>query len=146
MTLKVFIASDHAGLNLKNFVKDYIQAKQYDVVDLGTDVLDSVDYPDFGYMLAEQMKQNSDALGILVCGTGIGIAIAANRYAHIRAAACRSSTDARLTRAHNNANVVCLGERTTGTEVAKDIIDTFFATKFEEGRHVQRVEKLSNPV
>lgn len=139
MGLKVAIASDHAGFPLKEFLKDNLDIKW---IDLGTDSDKSVDYPDFGYKLADFVADGGAEFGIAVCGTGIGISMACNRHPGIRAAVCTDTTMARLTRLHNNANVLCLGERLIGTEVALDIVQTFFETEFEGGRHQRRVDLL----
>jgi ribose 5-phosphate isomerase B len=112
------------------------------VLDLGTNSADSVDYPDFGDALARAITEGRAAKGVLVCGTGIGISIAANRHKGIRAAHCRDTTDARYARLHNDANVIALGARTMGIEVAKDCLKIFLATGFEGGRHQRRVDKL----
>ena len=113
-------------------------------IDLGTNSTDSVDYPDFGKAVAKAIINGEAEQGVLICGTGIGISIAANRYPEIRAALCTDSTMAKLTRLHNNANIVALGERLTGTEVAYDIVETFLKTEYEGGRHEKRVQKLSD--
>ena len=141
MTRRLAIASDHGGFSLK----DAIKARFPDIewVDLGTDSAESVDYPDFGKKLADAIANGEVEQGILICGTGIGISIAANRNPAVRAALCTDTTMARLTRQHNNANVLALGERVTGAEVAFDIVETFLNTEFEGGRHARRVEKLS---
>ncbi len=112
------------------------------VVDLGTSGPESVDYPDIGDALARAIIEGKAARGVLVCGTGIGISIAANRHKGIRAAHCRDTTDARFARLHNDANVIALGARTTGSEVAKDCLRVFLNTGFEGGRHQRRVDKL----
>lgn len=138
---KLAIACDHAGYRLKEIIKAHFS--DIDWIDLGTNSNDSVDWPDFGFAMAHALRDKKAERGILICGTGIGISIAANRYPDIRAAVCTDSTMARLTRQHNDANVVCLGERLTGTEVAFDIIETFLKTEFEGGRHARRVQKLS---
>jgi ribose 5-phosphate isomerase B len=113
-----------------------------EVLDLGTNGSDSVDYPDFADALADALRTGRASRGVLVCGTGIGISIAANRHRHIRAALCHDSASARLSRAHNDANVMALGARLIGIEVARDCVRTFFTTPFEGGRHVRRVGKL----
>ena len=141
MNQKLAIASDHAGFKLKESIKEHFSDIEW--IDLGTDSEDSVDYPDFGKALAEAIRDGKAARGVLVCGSGIGISIAANRVAQVRAALCISAEMASLSRQHNDANVVCLGERLTGTEVAFDIIETFLNTEFEGGRHQRRVDKLS---
>ena len=142
MALKVAIGSDHAGYNLKEFIKDSFKVKWIDVGT--TNAKDSVDYPDFGYAVAEAVAEGDAEFGIAICGTGIGISIACNRNPEIRAALCTDSTMARLTRQHNDANVLCMGERLIGTEVALDIVKTFLETEFEGGRHQRRVDKLGD--
>ena len=139
MGLKVAIASDHGGFQLKEFLKDNLDIKW---IDLGTDSEKSVDYPDYGYKLANFVADEGAEFGIAICGTGIGISIACNRNPAIRAAVCTDTTMARLARQHNDANVLCLGERLIGTEVALDIVQTFLETEFEGGRHKRRIELL----
>lgn len=138
----IAIASDHAGVELKAVLIDELKSAGAPVLDLGTHGPDSVDYPDFADALAQAILAGKAARGVLVCGTGIGISMAANRHKGIRAAHCRDTTDARLARLHNDANVLALGARTTGPEVAKDCLRTFLATPFEGGRHQRRVDKL----
>lgn len=145
MTKKIAIASDHAGYNLKGILKADLSDSGYEVLDLGTNGLESVDYPDFGYALAEAIRDGRADKGVLVCGTGIGISIAANRYPEIRAANVHDALSARYSREHNDANVICFGERLIGSEVARDCLRVFLETRFEGGRHIQRVEKLSSP-
>lgn len=142
MTDKIAIACDHAGFHLKEQVKAHFSAVEW--LDLGTNSTDSVDYPEFGKAMGEAITTGKAQRGVLICGTGIGISMAANRYPEVRAAVCTDVTMARLTRLHNNANVVCLGERLIGTEVAFDIVETFLNTEFEGGRHQRRVEKLAS--
>lgn len=144
MTKKLAIASDHAGFPLKEYLKKNFKAVPVEWVDLGTYSADSVDYPDYGKKIAEAVANGEVEQGVAICGSGIGISIACNRNPKIRAALCTNSTMARLTRLHNNANIVCLGERLTGTEVALDILKTFLETEFEGGRHAARVDKLSS--
>lgn len=140
MGLQVAIGSDHAGYKLKEFIKDSFDVRW---IDCGTDdEKTSVDYPDFGHAVARSVADGEAEFGIAVCGTGIGISIACNRHQNIRAALCTDSTMARLTRQHNDANILCMGERLTGTEVALDIVKTFLETAFEGGRHLKRIEKL----
>ncbi|HEY1383316.1 MAG TPA: ribose 5-phosphate isomerase B [Dongiaceae bacterium] len=138
----IAIASDHAGFELKGLLKDELAALGYEALDLGTNSASSVDYPDFADRLALVLKDGRARRGVLVCGTGIGIAMAANRHRHIRAGVVHDATSARLTRLHNNANVLCLGARLTGTDVAKDCLRVFLTTDFEGGRHENRVAKL----
>lgn len=141
----IYLASDHAGATLKNQIRDHLMNNDADITDLGTNGPDSVDYPDFAARLAEAMVTDTDARGILVCGSGIGISIAANRFSHIRAALVTDVTAARLSRQHNDANVLALGERLTGIATALDCVDAFLATDFEGGRHQRRIDKLSSP-
>jgi len=139
----VAIASDHAGVNLKTTLKTDLEADGYDVLDLGTNGPESVDYPDFGFALAEAIADGRAEKGVLVCGSGIGISIAANRNPAVRAAVVTNALTARLARQHNDANVVCFGERLVGSEVARDAMKVFLETEFEGGRHARRVDKLS---
>lgn len=140
----VAIAADHAGFPLKQALKDELARLGLGVLDLGTDGPQSVDYPDFADRLAEAIKANRARRGVLVCGTGIGISIAANRHRHLRAALCHDATSARLARQHNDANVLALGARLVGEETAKDCLRTFLETAFDGGeRHGRRVAKLS---
>lgn len=142
---KIALASDHAGFALKTELAKVLIEWGHDVVDLGTDGTDSVDYPDFGEKLAQYISTGDAQRGVLVCGTGIGISIAANRHAAIRAAVCHDVTSARMSRLHNDANVLALGERLIGVETAKDCLKVFLETSFEGGRHQRRVDKLSPP-
>ncbi len=144
-TRKIAIASDHAGFDLKVLLAEELKAQGNDVVDLGAHGLESVDYPDFGYAMARAIKGGEAELGVLVCGSGIGISIAANRFPGVRAALVHDALGARMSREHNDANVICFGGRMIGTDVAKDCLTTFLNTPFEGGRHARRVDKLSNP-
>lgn len=138
----IAIASDHAGFDLKALLKQELAAVGFEPLDLGADSASSVDYPDFADRLAGALKDGRAKRGVLICGTGIGISMAANRHRHVRAAVVHDVTSARLSRQHNNANVVCLGARLTGTDVAKDCLRVFLTTDFEGGRHQNRVAKL----
>lgn len=138
----IAIACDHAGLGLKTELAAALAAGGHSVVDLGTNSADRVDYPDFADALATALLDGRAGRGVLICGTGIGISIAANRHRHVRAALCHDTTTARLCREHNDANVLVLGARTTGIEVAKDCLAVFLSTAFEGGRHAGRVAKL----
>ena len=140
----IAIASDHAGYDLKTILAEELGTMGYEVVDLGTDGRDSVDYPDFAKALIKAVIEGGADCGVLVCGTGIGISIAANRHPGIRAAVCHNETTARLARAHNDANVLALGARIVGVEVAKDCLRAFLTTDFAGGRHVGRVAKLAD--
>lgn len=141
----IAIASDHAGFELKKELKKDLIDLGYTVLDLGADNLESVDYPDFGYALAGAMKEGKADRGVLVCGSGIGISIAANRHTEIRAALVHDALGARMSRLHNDANVICFGGRMVGADVARDCLKIFLETSFEGGRHASRVDKLSDP-
>ena len=139
----VAIASDHAGVALKGALIEELQVLGYEVLDLGTEGPGSVDYPDFGQAMAETIAAGRAGRGVIVCGTGIGISIAANRHPKVRAAVCHDVTSARLAREHNDANVLALGARLIGVEVAKECLKTFLETDFAGGeRHERRVAKL----
>ena len=138
----IAIASDHAGFDLKEALKGVLQEAGFSPLDLGTNGPASVDYPDFADRLAQALADDKAKRGVLVCGTGIGISIAANRHRHIRASVVHDVTSARLTRLHNDANVLCLGARLIGSDVAKDCLRVFLETDFEGGRHQNRVAKL----
>lgn len=136
----VAIACDHGGFALKEALKVALPHVQW--LDLGADSAESVDYPDFGNILAEAIKAGKVGRGVLICGSGIGISIAANRHVHIRCALVHDVTGARLCRQHNNANVMAMGGRMIGEAVAKECVEAFLATTFEGGRHQRRVDKL----
>ena len=138
----VVIASDHAGFDLKTELKEQLEAGGYDVLDLGTDGPGSVDYPDFGHALAQAIEDGKVERGVLVCGSGIGIGMAANRHKGVRAAVCHDVTSARLAREHNDANVLALGARLVGPEVARECLRVFLDMPFEGGRHARRVAKI----
>ena len=142
---EIYLASDHGGTVLKANIADHLSKSGYDVRDLGMKGTESVDYPDYAASLAEAMQKDVRARGILFCGSGIGISIAANRFSHIRAALVTDVTAARLCRQHNDANVLALGERLTGLATAIDCVDVFLSTDFEGGRHQRRVDKLISP-
>ncbi len=139
----VAVASDHAGFALKRLLCAELEVLGYRVLDLGTDSEDSVDYPDFGMALGEAIAGGRASRGVVVCGTGIGISIAANRNPAVRAALCHDTTSARLCREHNDANVLALGARLVGEEVARDCLRVFLSTAFAGGRHQRRVDKLT---
>jgi ribose 5-phosphate isomerase B len=139
----ITIASDHAGFDLKQFLVEELTRLGFAALDLGTHDRSSVDYPDFADALAAALGDGRAKRGVLICGTGIGMAIAANRHRHIRAAPCHDATSARLARQHNNANVLALGARLIGTEVARDCLATFLDTAYEGGRHDRRIAKMS---
>lgn len=139
---KIAIASDHAGFQLKTRVIEFLQKAGLEVLDLGPENADRVDYPDFGYKLAEAIRDGKAPRGIAICGSGIGISIAVNRYKGLRAALAHDVTSAKLSRLHNDANVLALGARLIGEETALECVDVFLKTEFEGGRHEGRVEKL----
>lgn len=144
MSNVIALASDHGGFELKNQLVEKLKKDGYDVLDLGTHTTDSVDYPDIATLMADAIKTGKAERGILLCGTGIGISIAANRFPFIRAALVHDAFGARLCRQHNNANVLVMGGRNTGVEVAFECADIFLNTEFLGGRHERRVEKLSH--
>lgn len=138
----IAIASDHAGFPLKQQVKEALENLGLGVLDLGCDDTTSVDYPDFGHAMADAIESGKAEKGVLVCGSGIGISIAANRHAGVRAALCTAGLQARLARQHNDANVLALGARIIGYETALDCLNEFLNTDFEGGRHQTRIEKI----
>ncbi len=141
----ILLASDHAGLALKTHLAEWLAARDRAFLDLGTDSPDSVDYPDFGYRAAEAIAAGRADRGIIVCGSGIGISIAANRHPAVRAALCHDVTSARLARLHNDANLLAMGARLIGVAVAEEMVEAFLSTAFEGGRHARRVAKLGTP-
>ncbi|MEL6983116.1 MAG: ribose 5-phosphate isomerase B [Actinomycetota bacterium] len=140
--MRIAIGSDHAGFELKGLLVEHLQAAGHDVDDLGTDSSDSVDYPDYGEAVGRAVAEGRADRGIGVCGSGIGICMAAGKVPGVRAATVHDVTSARLTRAHNDANVMCVGQRFIGPQVALDAVDAFLATDFEGGRHVRRTAKI----
>lgn len=143
MVETIAFAADHGGFELKNLLVEKVKAEGFEALDLGTYSTDSVDYPDMAARLAEAIKSGKASRGVLCCGTGIGISIAANRFPFIRAALIHDAFGARLCREHNDANVIVFGGRTVGTEVAYDCLHIFLTTPFAGGRHARRVEKLA---
>jgi len=143
--LAIAIGGDHAGLPLKSVLQQALSAAGHPMLDFGTNDSASVDYPDFAHQVCAAVQDGRARFGLLVCGSGIGMAIAANRHPGIRAAVLHDSTEARLTRAHNDANVAAFGARLTGPEVALDALQAFLATPYEGGRHDRRLAKLSPP-
>jgi ribose 5-phosphate isomerase B len=144
--MRIAIASDHAALALKSALVEYLRAAGHDVTDLGPHDETSVDYPDYGYKLAETIADGSAERGVAICGSGIGISIAVNRNPLVRAALVSEPLSARLAREHNDANVIALGARLIGIEMAKACVDAFLTTDFGGERHQRRVDKLSNPL
>lgn len=139
------LASDHAGFELKRVLKDDLERMALPVVDFGVSGTDPADYPDFGYAMAHALREGRVHRGVLICGSGIGISIAANRFPEVRAALVHDAINAGLARRHNDANVICFGGRMISAEVALHCLQVFLSTEFEGGHHCRRVEKLSNP-
>ena len=138
---KIFISSDHAGYNLKiNIIKKF--SKKQKIVDLGPNSNSSVDYPDYAYKLSKKVATNKGSFGILICGSGMGMSITANKNKKIRAALCYSIKNTKLSRLHNNANIITLGERLINKNKAFNLIRVFLKTKFKGGRHLRRVKKI----
>lgn len=145
MTTEIIaLASDHGGLEMKAMLSAFLAEKGVSVLDLGTHDQQSVDYPDYATAMAQALKDGRASRGVLMCGTGIGISIAANRFAHVRAALVHDAYGARMCRQHNDANVLVLGGRTLGPEVAKECVEIFLGTEFEGGRHAKRVAKMAD--
>lgn len=140
---KITVGCDHAGLNLKKIVISHLQERGYEVLDVGTHTPDSCDYPAIAHALCKNIQNGVSELGILVCGTGIGMSMAANKHRGIRAAACSDTFSARLTRVHNDANVLCFGERVVGMGLALDLVDAFIDAEFEGGKHQRRVDMIT---
>ena len=142
-TNKITIGSDHAGYELKLKVIAHLQERGIEAIDVGTYSTDSCDYPDFASAVCKNVQNGVTELGILVCGTGIGMSMAANKHKGIRAAACSDTFSARLTRMHNDANVLCFGERVVGMGLACDLVDAFVDAEFEGGKHARRVDMIT---
>ena len=139
---KILIASDHAGFKLKEIIKKYLSKKKINIVDLGPFNLVKVDYPDYAHKLSKKINLNKKLTGVLICGTGTGMEMTANRYKNVRAALCYNQKSAELSRLHNNANIITLGSRLTKKNVALKCINIFLNTKFEGGRHTKRIKKI----
>ena len=139
---KICIASDHGGFSLKENIKDYLLNKDISIIDLGPLVNKTVDYPDYAKKLAHRIKSKKSDVGILVCGSGTGMAISANKIKTIRAAVCYNLKSTRLSREHNNANIIALGARLTNKKLSLKLVEIFLKTKFEGGRHLKRVNKI----
>ena len=138
---KIIIGSDHGGFRLKEEVIKHLKSLNYEIIDLGCYNTDSCDYPVVAKAVAKEVL-NTNSRGILICGTGIGVSITANRFEGIRASHCTDTFTARMTRMHNNSNILCLGERITGTGLALDIVDIWLNTEFEGGRHQKRIDMI----
>lgn len=143
MSKLIAIGSDHGGFELKEVIKAHLIERGLKFIDIGPQSNQSVDYPEFAHKLCEKIQSNECGCGILCCGTGIGMSMAANKHKGIRAACCSEPYSARLTRLHNDANVLCMGARVVGPGLALDIVDQFLDTGFEGGRHIRRVEAVN---
>ncbi|EFI42035.1 ribose 5-phosphate isomerase B [Peptoniphilus sp. oral taxon 386] len=140
--MRVGFGSDHAGFFLKEILKKHLEEKGFECVDYGTYSEDRVDYPDYGKLVGEKVASGEVDKGVLICGTGIGISISANKVKGVRAAVCSEPYSAKMTVRHNDANIIAMGARVVGEDVAKMIVDTFFSEEFEGGRHLDRVNKM----
>ena len=140
--MKIAIGADHAGYEYKEILKKYLSEKKFEISDKGTYSKSSVDYPDFAHPVAEAVVNKEADMGVLICGSANGVAIAANKHAGIRAAICWTNAVSELARKHNNANIICIPARFADIELAKSMTDIFFNTDFEKGRHERRVEKI----
>lgn len=140
---KITVGCDHAGFGLKKTVIAHLEERGFEVLDVGTHSTDSCDYPQIAHELCKNIQDGTTELGILICGTGIGMSMAANKHRGIRAAACSDTFSARLTRVHNNANVLCFGERVVGMGLALDLVDAFVDAEFEGGKHQRRVDMIT---
>ena len=141
--MKIAIGADHGGFHLKEMVRLLVTELGHEAQDLGCYSTASVDYPDITRLVCDKVDTNTVDRGILICGTGLGMSMAANRYAHVRAALCHDHYTARMSREHNNANVLCMGERVIGPGVAEDIVRTWLVAEFSGGRHLGRIEQYS---
>ena len=140
--MKIFISSDHAGFSLKNYIFENLKKKNHKIINLGPFSDKAVDYPIFAKKLANKVSKNKSSFGILVCGSGTGMAIAANKVKNIRAAVCYNVKNTKLSRLHNNANIITVGSRLTSKNLAFKLVNIFLKTKFEGGRHLRRIKKI----
>lgn len=141
--MKIVIGNDHTAVNLKNHITEYLKNKGYEVLNIGTDSTQRTDYPIYGKKAAEKVASGECDFGVLICGTGIGISLAANKVKGIRAAVCSEPYSARLTRQHNNANIIAFGARVVGDAMAEMIVDEFLSTEYEGGRHQKRIDMIT---
>lgn len=141
--MKYFIAADHAGIDIKEYVKELFEKKGHEVVDLGPFSKDRVDYPDFAAKVCTEVLKDENSKGILICGSGIGMSMAANKFDGIRAALCHNEYSAKMAREHNDANIICLGERVSGYGMIEAIVDAWDNATFQGGRHEGRVDKIN---
>ena len=139
---RILLASDHAGFQLKEIIKKFLIKKRKKVIDLGTKDKNSVDYPDYAHLLSTKLKNNKKQFGILICGSGIGMDMTANKHKNVRAALCYNLKSTKLSREHNNANVMAIGSRLTKKNIVLKCVSTFINTKFKGGRHLRRVKKI----
>ncbi|WP_298754062.1 ribose 5-phosphate isomerase B [uncultured Arcobacter sp.] len=142
--MKYYIGADHAGIDIKAYVKKLFEARGHEVIDLGPQSKDRVDYPDFAEKVCKEVLANEGSKGILICGSGIGMSMAANKFDGIRAALCHNEYSAQMAREHNDANVICLGERVTGPGMVEAIVEAWDKATFQGGRHEGRVKKINN--
>lgn len=140
--MKIAIGNDHSAVELKNIIMDFLKEKGFEVLNLGTDSTDSTDYPVYGEKVGRAVVSGEADLGIAICGTGLGISLAANKVKGIRACVCSEPYTARMSRLHNNCNVLCFGARVVGSELAKMIVEEWLKTSFEGGRHQRRVDQI----
>jgi len=143
--MKFYIATDHAGVDLKDYTVELLKEKGHEVIDLGPFDKTRVDYPDFAHKVASSVLEDNGSFGVLICGSGIGMSMAANRHDGIRAALCHDAYTAMVARGHNDANILCFGERIVGKGVAESILDAWIASPFDGGRHSCRVRKIELP-
>lgn len=141
--MKYYIGADHAGIDIKAYVKELFEKRGHEVIDLGPNTKDRVDYPDYAAKVCENVLKDEGSKGILICGSGIGMSMAANKFDGIRAALCHNEYSAKMAREHNDANVICIGERVSGFGMVEAIIDSWNESSFEGGRHEGRVEKIN---
>ena len=141
--MNILLANDHAGTSLKNEIKKVLENKGYSVINLGCDTDESVDYPDFAHPLAEKISNNENFKGIIICGSGIGVSMSANKHKGVRSALCWNKETAKLSRSHNNANVIALPARFLKKKEAIEMVEIFLNTEFEGGRHERRVDKIN---
>ncbi len=142
MENKIVIGCDHAGVGLKGKIIEHLESRGYTVIDVGTYTTDSCDYPIYAHRLCQKIQAGEAPLGILICGTGVGMSLVANKHKGIRAACCSDTFSARLTRVHNDANVLCFGERVVGMGLALDLVDNFLDAEYEGGKHARRVAMI----
>lgn len=143
ITMKIAIGNDHTAVDMKRHIQKYLEAEGFEVLNLGTDSSERTDYPIYGRAVAEAVASGECDFGVLICGTGIGISLAANKVKGIRAAVCSEPYSARLTRQHNNANIIAFGARVVGTAMAEMIVDEFLHTEYEGGRHQRRIDMIT---